>query len=232
MVVMLYLVGKEYQGGSWGVWKDDPWTKIWTQVFPLCQKHSQNSRWTWFCIGMNSTNLTYCKKTYSTCIYISVVHIVHKWVLLLEILDFTYHDILDFHFANVFSLAHHTPHRIDESSLASWKTWGKDVDLKKTAIFAPCVSKKTALVHLYLMFGFKEKHQKAIWGGCVDMNCAIFPLKILGDFNVARARGFAQCTISEILPSGNSTNTIHLQITHFQQNNNLYMFMLDLPAPC
>ena len=39
---------------------------------------------------------------------------------------------------------------------------------------------------------------------------------------------FAQWTISEILPSGNSTTIIHLQITHFQQW--LYIFMLDLPG--
>lgn len=120
-------------------------------------------------------------------------------------------------------------HRIDASSLAS---------LKNTAFFAGSLGERKKR-HWYLMLGFKEKHLKShFFGRCVFMNRAIFPLKIVGDFIVTAScftvQGTLQRsgTISEILPSGNSTTIIHSQITHFQQNNYLYMFMLDLPVPC
>lgn len=96
------------------------------------------------------------------------------------ILDSTYHDILNFHFAHVFSLHAmiiiyiyidnistmakklQISHRIDESSLASLK-WVKDLrekyGLKHYLNFAPWVGEKNG-TGIYLLYGFKEKHQK------------------------------------------------------------------------
>ena len=62
---------------------------------------------------------------------------------------------------------------------SEWRTWGRNLDKNMTTISRRGWAKKR---HWYLLFGFKEKTPKAIWGGCVDMNCAIFPLRIVGDF--------------------------------------------------
>ena len=127
----------------------------------------------------------------------------------------------------------HINHRIDESSLASLK-WVKDLGeksgLKHDNNFTPWVSEKTALVFIVWFQGKNTKShlRRMCWHELCHFsieNCGWFHFHSIV-FHCAR--DFAQCTISEILPSGNSTTIIHLQITHFQQR--LYIFMLDLPG--